>query len=161
MARVQRKNTLGSKLIYDQCAGLFVVGGHGKGVPGRTFSKGFIYFLVGKTKRLSFSRNRSSHKEKYHTQNKDKYLTQKITLPGAIVATPKISNMNTLPPSRVDFSKLVGPKRRRMRSGGNVSTLSNNALPKEVMSSSKDDETTVQTSKCKGTTTIPIFLKSM
>jgi len=67
--------------------------------------------------------------------------------------------MNALPPPRVDFSKLVGPKRRRMRSGGNVSTLSNNALPKEVMSSSNDDETTVQTSKCKGTTTIPIFLK--
>jgi len=45
-----------------------------------------------------------------------------------------------------------------MRSGGNVSTLSNNN-PNEVPSSSIDDEKTVQTSKCKGSTTIPIFLK--
>ena len=56
-----------------------------------------------------------------------------------------------------------------MRSGGNVSTLTNNA-PKNEMSSSDNppvatnssllDEKTVQTSKCKGATTIPIFLKS-
>jgi len=55
-----------------------------------------------------------------------------------------------------------------MRSGGNVSTLTNNA-PKNEMSSSDNppvatnssllDEKTVQTSKCKGATTIPIFLK--
>lgn len=51
-----------------------------------------------------------------------------------------------------------------MRSGGNVSTITNNA-PKEIqsstahMTSSIDDEKTVQTSKCKGSTTIPIFLK--
>lgn len=48
-----------------------------------------------------------------------------------------------------------------MRSGGNVSTITNNA-PKDVTSSmptSIDDEKTVQTSKCKGSTTIPIFLK--
>jgi len=68
------------------------------------------------------------------------------------------------PPPRVDFSNMVGPKRRRMKSGGNVSTLTNNS-PKEIpssnsnMSSSIDDEKTVQTSKCKGSTTIPIFLK--
>jgi len=49
-----------------------------------------------------------------------------------------------------------------MRSGGNVSTISNNT-PKEMQSSSMpngiDEEKTVQTSKCKGSTTIPIFLK--
>ena len=65
--------------------------------------------------------------------------------------------MNGGPP--VSFSNMVGPKRRRMRSGGNVSTITNNT-PKDVMSSSIDDEKTVQTSKCKGATTIPIFLKS-
>jgi len=64
--------------------------------------------------------------------------------------------MNGGPP--VSFSNMVGPKRRRMRSGGNVSTITNNT-PKDVMSSSIDDEKTVQTSKCKGATTIPIFLK--
>jgi len=52
-----------------------------------------------------------------------------------------------------------------MRSGGNVSTLSNNNTPIEIQSSnllmpsSIEDGKTVQTSKCKGTTTIPIFLK--
>lgn len=50
-----------------------------------------------------------------------------------------------------------------MRSGGNVSTLSNNApkesIPASAISSEIDDEKTVQTSKCKGSTTIPIFLK--
>ncbi len=50
-----------------------------------------------------------------------------------------------------------------MRSGGNVSTITNNA-PKEmqssVMTTSVEDEKLVQTSKCKGSTTIPIFLKS-
>lgn len=64
---------------------------------------------------------------------------------------------------RIDFSNMVGPKRRRMRSGGNVSTITNNT-PKDIQSSSLptsiDDEKTVQTSKCKGSTTIPIFLKS-
>jgi len=51
-----------------------------------------------------------------------------------------------------------------MRSGGNVSTITNNS-PKEMQSSTShmppsiDDEKTVQTSKCKGSTTIPIFLK--
>ena len=68
--------------------------------------------------------------------------------------------MDTNQPPRVEFANIVAPKRRRMRSGGNVSTLSNNA-PKDVPSSSIDDEKTVQTSKCKGSTTIPIFLKSM
>lgn len=73
--------------------------------------------------------------------------------------------MNATQPPPVNFSNMVGPKRRRMRSGGNVSTITNNA-PKEIqsstahMTSSIDDEKTVQTSKCKGSTTIPIFLKS-
>ena len=69
--------------------------------------------------------------------------------------------MNDIQPPRVDFSNMIGPKRRRMRSGGNVSTITNNT-PKEIpsMSGSVDDEKTVQTSKCKGSTTIPIFLKS-
>eukprot|EP00536_Pseudo-nitzschia_multiseries_P000891 jgi/Psemu1/321823/estExt_fgenesh1_pg.C_110032 len=71
--------------------------------------------------------------------------------------------MNAVPVPRVDLSGMVGPKRRRMRSGGNVSTLSNNS-PKEMStanthSSIIDDEKTAQTSKCKGSTTIPIFLK--
>ena len=74
--------------------------------------------------------------------------------------------MSMVPPPRVEFSGMVGPKRRRLKSGGNVSTLTNNAS-KEAMpstnahlSSGIDDEATVQTSKCKGSNTIPIFLKS-
>lgn len=73
--------------------------------------------------------------------------------------------MSMVPPPRVEFSGMVGPKRRRLKSGGNVSTLTNNAS-KEAMpstnahlSSGIDDEATVQTSKCKGSNTIPIFLK--
>jgi len=74
---------------------------------------------------------------------------------------------------------MVGPKRRRMRSGGNVSTISNN-IPKnnDISSSSSstntplatnmsimsgmvdDDESSAQPGKStKGSTTIPIFLK--
>jgi len=72
--------------------------------------------------------------------------------------------MNIVPQPRVDFSGMVGPKRRRMRSGGNVSTLSNNTAKEmpttSTLSPNIDDEKTVQTSKCKGSTTIPIFLKS-
>lgn len=47
-----------------------------------------------------------------------------------------------------------------MRSGGNVSTITNNTS-KEIPSTtaSVDDEKLIQTSKCKGSTTIPIFLK--
>jgi hypothetical protein len=69
--------------------------------------------------------------------------------------------MNDNQPPRVDFSNMVGPKRRRMRSGGNVSTITNNTS-KEIPSTtaSVDDEKLIQTSKCKGSTTIPIFLKS-
>lgn len=58
------------------------------------------------------------------------------------------------------FPGPIGTKRRRMRSGGNVSTLSNNE-PLVTLSEADDvGEKIVQTSKCKGTTTIPIFLKS-
>jgi hypothetical protein len=73
-------------------------------------------------------------------------------------------------PEKINFAGMVGPKRRRMRSGGNVSTLTNNA-PKGGVDTIEededdrdgddgDDEKTSQTSKCKGSTTIPIFLKS-
>mmetsp|Transcript_8701 Transcript_8701/g.13885 ORF Transcript_8701/g.13885 Transcript_8701/m.13885 type:complete len:465 (-) Transcript_8701:361-1755(-) len=69
------------------------------------------------------------------------------------------------PPGKINFAGMVGAKRRRMRSGGNVSTLTNNgpknsdAQPPVDTSMMEDDEKTAQTSKCKGATTIPIFLK--
>jgi hypothetical protein len=72
-------------------------------------------------------------------------------------------------PGKINFAGMVGAKRRRMRSGGNVSTLSNNVPrsgepPVEAHldddDDDDDDEKTTQTSKCKGATTIPIFLKS-
>jgi hypothetical protein len=90
----------------------------------------------------------------------------------------------TAPPSgKTSFAGMVGAKRRRMRSGGNVSTLpgpsANNSNSNTTttttttttndpdikgedpdMSLDSDDEKTTQTSKCKGSTTIPIFLKS-
>ena len=58
---------------------------------------------------------------------------------------------------KITFPNHLGAKRRRMRSGGNVSTLTNNT-PKT--SNDMGDEKTVETSRCKGATTIPIFLKS-
>ena len=87
------------------------------------------------------------------------------------------------PPGKINFAGMVGAKRRRMRSGGNVSTLpgpsansnsnsngnsnnnsKNNDDPAKGedpdMTLDSDDEKTTQTSKCKGATTIPIFLKS-
>jgi hypothetical protein len=76
------------------------------------------------------------------------------------------SSMAPPQPGKINFAGMVGAKRRRMRSGGNTSTLSNNA-PKNLeptndpdMDDDDDDEKTAQTSKCKGATTIPIFLKS-
>jgi hypothetical protein len=84
--------------------------------------------------------------------------------------------------SKVTFPGPLGTKRRRMRSGGNVSTLTNNGsgvggdggngnggLPTSIITTSVvpeqeeniSEEKTTQTSKCKGATTIPIFLKSM
>lgn len=73
-------------------------------------------------------------------------------------------------PGKINFAGMVGAKRRRMRSGGNVSTLpgpvannNNNNNPAKNdpdMSLDSDEEKTAQTSKCKGATTIPIFLKS-
>lgn len=62
-------------------------------------------------------------------------------------------------PGKINFAGMVGAKRRRMRSGGNVSTLTNNAA-KDTGVNGMDEEKTAQTSKCKGATTIPIFLKS-
>jgi hypothetical protein len=50
-----------------------------------------------------------------------------------------------------------------MRSGGNVSTMSNNTKPEIKIADEDEDDgdpKTTQTSKCKGATTIPIFLKS-
>mmetsp|Transcript_13037 Transcript_13037/g.28561 ORF Transcript_13037/g.28561 Transcript_13037/m.28561 type:complete len:511 (+) Transcript_13037:144-1676(+) len=87
-----------------------------------------------------------------------------------------MATANTALP-KFNFPGPVGTKRRRMRSGGNVSTLSNNAAsvpssnlgppnglteePQIVTLAEADDvgEKVVQTSKCKGATTIPIFLK--
>ena len=89
-----------------------------------------------------------------------------------------MSSMNsmTMPPPPTSFSGLVGAKRRRMRSGGNVSTLppsSSSSAPASKTglngsaaelgaepSPMDPDEKVAQTSKCKGATTIPIFLKS-
>jgi hypothetical protein len=66
---------------------------------------------------------------------------------------------------KLNFPGPIGTKRRRMRSGGNVSTITNNEVPASVTTTSKPEENvseekTAQTSKCKGATTIPIFLKS-
>jgi hypothetical protein len=47
-----------------------------------------------------------------------------------------------------------------MRSGGNVSTLSNDDAMVSLAEADDVGEKIVQTSKCKGATTIPIFLKS-
>jgi len=72
--------------------------------------------------------------------------------------------MATIPPpvgsdGKINFPNMLGTKRRRMRSGGNVSTVTNN-VPKPVTTSADDgDEKVADTSRCKGATTIPIFLK--
>ena len=58
------------------------------------------------------------------------------------------------------FPGPVGTKRRRMRSGGNVSTMSNDEPVVTLAEADDVGEKIVQTSKCKGATTIPIFLKS-
>lgn len=66
--------------------------------------------------------------------------------------------MTTAPPlpDKVNFAGMVGAKRRRMRSGGNVSALPANSISTTL---EEEEEKIVQTSKCKGATTIPIFLK--
>jgi hypothetical protein len=85
-------------------------------------------------------------------------------------------------PTKLTFPGPLGTKRRRMRSGGNVSTQTNNGgngvggdgnsgnggLPTSIITTNVlptqeeniSEEKTTQTSKCKGATTIPIFLKS-
>ena len=60
-------------------------------------------------------------------------------------------------PGKIKFVEMVGAKRRRM-SGGNSSKASDSQ--NELGMETEDDEKTTQTSKCKGATTIPIFLKS-
>lgn len=69
----------------------------------------------------------------------------------------------------MNFPGPLGTKRRRMRSGGNVSTVSNkkkNDNDDDAPQMDNDEvgdiaaEKVTQTSKCKGATTIPIFLKS-
>jgi hypothetical protein len=103
---------------------------------------------------------------------------------GTMVPPPSTA----LPPTgKIVFPGPIGTKRRRMRSGGGVSTLanqnngtskgqaypSNNNSSSAVMPSSSpveededfdlnemDEEKMAQTSNCKGTSTIPIFLKS-
>mmetsp|Transcript_22500 Transcript_22500/g.51879 ORF Transcript_22500/g.51879 Transcript_22500/m.51879 type:complete len:80 (-) Transcript_22500:1279-1518(-) len=57
---------------------------------------------------------------------------------------------------QIKFPNMLGTKRRRMRSGGNVSTATNNT-PKSA--DDFTDDKTAETSRCKGATTIPIFLK--
>jgi hypothetical protein len=59
----------------------------------------------------------------------------------------------------MNFPGPIGTKRRRMRSGGNVSTMSSYSSIPETVGNISEEKTT-QTSKCKGATTIPIFLKS-
>jgi hypothetical protein len=64
---------------------------------------------------------------------------------------------------KFSFPGPIGTKRRRMRSGGNVSTMSNNTSKSKYAGDEDEDDSepkTTQTSKCKGATTIPIFLKS-
>ena len=91
-----------------------------------------------------------------------------------VTAQPVYPNLSsttmssTIVPPPKNFSGIVGAKRRRLRSGGNVPNLNNKtpeaALPNgggaSVIMEEGDTEKTAQTSKCKGATTIPIFLKS-
>jgi len=73
--------------------------------------------------------------------------------------------MSTVAAPKLNFPGPIGTKRRRMRSGGNVSTITNNAPAQASLAPSleDDDEDDMNDSKaggkCKGVTTIPIFLK--
>lgn len=62
----------------------------------------------------------------------------------------------TSPPKIGGFPGPLGTKRRRMRSGGNVSTMSNNSPKSAGMD---EDDPKPPSAKCKATS-IPIFLKS-
>jgi len=73
--------------------------------------------------------------------------------------------MSSMPPAngKFNFPNALGSKRRRMRSGGGVSTATNNTpkggtSPLDKVTNPSEEQTT-QTSRCKGATTIPIFLK--
>ena len=61
---------------------------------------------------------------------------------------------------KLNFPGPIGTKRRRMRSGGNVSTASHNTPKQFDEVENISEQKVTQTSKCKGATTIPIFLKS-
>lgn len=59
------------------------------------------------------------------------------------------------------FPGPIGTKRRRLRSGGGVSTLTNNNVPRpQPPAVDSGAEPEAKDKKCKGATTIPIFLKS-
>jgi hypothetical protein len=65
------------------------------------------------------------------------------------------------PGDKINFPNMLGSKRRRMRSGGGVSTATNNTPKAQQQKElTPTEEKTAQTSKCKGANTIPIFLKS-
>ena len=73
--------------------------------------------------------------------------------------------MSPIPPptgfdGKISFPNMIGAKRRRMRSGGNVSTGMNNLPAGGSKSPNLNEEKVAETSRCKGATTIPIFLKS-
>lgn len=62
------------------------------------------------------------------------------------------------PRGTINFPNMLGTsKRRRMRSGGNVSAKTNNY---PAGSEDNADTEPEASAKCKGATTIPIFLKS-
>ena len=59
---------------------------------------------------------------------------------------------------KLNFAGMPTAKRRRTRSDENASSTGNDDAQQRTVDD--DEEKTVQTSKCKGATTIPIFLKS-
>lgn len=68
--------------------------------------------------------------------------------------------VNTELSGKLNFPGPIGTKRRRMRSGGNTSG-NNTMTPRQLDHvENVSDQKTAQISKCKGATTIPIFLKS-
>ena len=66
------------------------------------------------------------------------------------------SNAAAAQPGKINFKGMVGAKRRRMSGGSSKASDSQTDLGMD----NDDDEKTTQTCKCKGATTIPIFLKS-
>lgn len=75
-----------------------------------------------------------------------------------------MDSVYAMPPAKLNFPGPIGTKRRRMRSGGGVSTLTNNT-PKVMESHPEEPDMAdpppqEKKGKCKLATTIPIFLKS-